>query len=441
MAPVRENISETDAVDNSLISIEGRVMRRGMLVLWLLLGVVFLSLSTLLAIQPDFLSETLISILGGVILAAAGLTVIAFRVIDDYQPPISHFLLSLSMIVSSGVIFVFFPNQGIVLPGLDGDITPQLATISLFFLVTFAAVWAGLLFYWENPAHNRQLAVQYFTWVSVLIPLGVLAFFIVYTILEGSAVITWDFISSASDLMRGEIGIFPAIMGTFSLIIGATVFAVPLGVGAAVFLTEYANRGWIKQAVGVTADCLWSTPSIVFGLFGYVFLVPRITGHSTLLAGQIILAAMLLPLTIATSTEAITAVPDEFRNGSLALGASKWWTIRRVVLPSSVPSIVTGVLLGIGRIAGETAPIMLIAVASHTNAPDFFSLSAPYFHLGPLFSEVDALPYRLYAIYKAGVGGSLQEAWGTALVLIVLVLLFYGLGIIVRSYYRRNRGW
>jgi len=150
---------------------------------------------------------------------------------------------------------------------------------------------------------------------------------------------------------------------------------------------------------------------------------------------------MLLPLTIATSTEALSAVPDEFRNGSLALGASRWWTIRRVVLPSSVPSIITGVLLGVGRIAGETAPIMLIAVASHTDAPNFFSTAPPYFHLGPLFSEVDALPYRLYAIYKAGVGGSIQEAWGTALVLIVLVLMFYALGITVRSYYRRRRGW
>ncbi|MBS3788677.1 phosphate ABC transporter permease PstA [Candidatus Bipolaricaulota bacterium] len=441
MSPVDENISETSVVDKLFVSVEGKLMRRLMLALWLVMGMVFLAISTLTAIWPNFLSNVVISTLGAFLLVAVGLTIVAFKLLKEYQPPMIHFLLSLFLIAFSGVVFLFFPNHGLEIPALEGDVTPQLATISLFFIVTFATVWTGLLFYWENPAHNRQLAVQYFTWVSVAIPLGVLTFFIVYTIMEGSSVITWDFISSASDLMRGEIGIFPAIMGTFSLIIGATVFAVPLGVGAAIFLTEYAKRGWIKQAVGVTADCLWSTPSIVFGLFGYVFLVPRITGHSTLLAGQIILAAMLLPLTIATSTEAITAVPDEFRNGSLALGASKWWTIRRVVLPSSVPSIVTGVLLGVGRIAGETAPIMLIAVASHTNAPNFFSLSPPYFHLGPLFSEVDALPYRLYSIYKAGVGGSIHEAWGTAMVLIALVLMFYGLGISIRSYYRRNRGW
>lgn len=412
-----------------------------MIGVWFSVSVLCLTSSALLAMDPDFLPRLAISSLGWLLLAVVGLTVLIFKKLDDYQPPTGHFVVSTFLLILCGTVFSFFPDQGVVLPNLEGDITPKLANISLFLIVAFSAAWAGLLFYRENSAQTSQLAVKYFTWLSTMIPLGVLVFFIVYTIMEGSAVINWQFISSKSDLLRGTVGIFPAIMGTLSLIVGATVLAVPLGVGAAVFLTEYAKRGWIRQAVGVTADCLWSTPSIVFGLFGYVFLVPRITGHSTLLSGQIILAAMLLPLTIATSTEALSSLPDEFRSGSLALGASRWWTIRKVVLPSSVPSIVTGVLLGIGRIAGETAPIMLIAVASHTSAPNFFSSSPPYFHIGALLNEVDALPYRLYSIYKAGVGGSIQEAWGTALVLIVIVLMFYGLGIVVRSYYRRKRGW
>ena len=412
-----------------------------MIVFWFALASTFLFSSGLLAVNPGAISDRVISILGVMLLVGTMASILAFLFFDSYQPPISHFSVSTFLLVLGGIVFVFFPDQGIVLPNLEGDITSELANISLFLITTFAGIWAGILFFRENPAQNRELAAKYFTWLSVLIPLIVLIFFITYTVIEGSSVINWYFISSGTDLLRGRVGIFPAIMGTFSLIVGATLFAVPLGVGAAIFLTEYAKRGWIRQAVGVTADCLWSTPSIVFGLFGYVFLVPRITGHSTLLAGQIILAAMLLPLTIATSTEALSSVPDEFRSGSLALGASKWWTIRKVVLPSSVPSIITGILLGIGRIAGETAPIMLIAVASNTSAPDFFTTSPPYLHIGPLFSEVDALPYRLYAIYKAGVGGSIQEAWGTALVLIVLVLMFYGLGITVRSYYRRRRGW
>ncbi len=424
-----------------MVSVSDRVLKNGMMGIWFSLSGLFLFLSGLLATHPGVLDPGIFFGFGIAVIVTVGLTFLAFNLVDTYQPPLAHFVISILLLSLGGVVFTFFPDQGVVLPGLEGDITPMLANISLSLIVTFASTWAGLLFLRENPAHNKQNAVKYFTWLSVLIPLGVLVFFIGYTITEGYSAINWYFISSGTDLMRGRTGIFPAIMGTFSLIIGATVMAVPLGVGAAVFLTEYASRGWIKQVVGVTADCLWSTPSIVFGLFGFVFLVPRITGHSTLLAGQIVLAAMLLPLTIATSTEALSSVPDEFRNGSLALGASRWWTIRKVVLPSSVPSIITGVLLGIGRIAGETAPIMLIAVASNTEAPQFFTASPPYFDAGALFQEVDALPYRLYSIYKAGVGGSIQEAWGTAMVLITIVLMFYGLGITVRSYYRRERGW
>lgn len=408
---------------------------------WFTLAGVSLLASGWLIVEPEAISSGIMSTFGGVLLMGIVASFLVFGFDEEYQPPISHFIISISLLLLGGLVFLVFPDQGVSLPSLEGDITAKLANLSLFLIVTFASIWEGLLFYHENPAQNRELAVKYFTWLSVLIPLGVLIFFITYTIIEGSSAINWYFISSGTDLMRGKVGIFPAIMGTFSLIIGATVLAVPLGVGAAVFLIEYAKRGWIRQAVGVTADCLWSTPSIVFGLFGYVFLVPRITGHSTLLAGQIILAAMLLPLTIATSTEALSSVPDEFRSGSLALGASRWWTIRKVVLPSSVPSIITGILLGIGRIAGETAPIMLVAVASNTSAPNFLDSSFPYFHLGPLFREIDALPYRLYSIYKAGVGGSIQEAWGTAMVLIVIVLMFYALGIVTRTYFRRKRGW
>ncbi|MFP4136457.1 MAG: phosphate ABC transporter permease PstA [Candidatus Acetothermia bacterium] len=418
-----------------------RILKNGLMAIWFSLSGLFLALSGALATRPGIIPSEALVVFGVAVIGAVGLTFLSFILLEDYQPPLVHFAISSLILIIGGSLYTFFPDRGLVLPGLEGDITPMLANISISLILTFASIWAGLLFIRENPAQNKQNAVKYFTWISVLIPLGALVFFLVYTIRAGYPAINWHFISSGTDTMRGKVGIFPAIAGTFSLIIGATVLAVPLGVGAAVFLTEYAKRGWIKQIVGVTADCLWSTPSIVFGLFGFVFLVPRITGHSTLLAGQIILAAMLLPLTVATSTEALSSVPDEFRHGSLALGASRWWTIRKVVLPSSVPSIVTGILLGIGRIAGETAPIMLIAVASNTDPPRFFTSAPPYFNVVALFQEVDALPYRLYSIYKAGVGGSIQEAWGTAMVLIVVVLLFYALGIIVRSYYRRERGW
>lgn len=417
------------------------VLKTSIYSLWFLISLCSIPGILLLIRDTDALSTLSLNVIGSVILSLTLLTFLANFLIEDIQPQFGQFVFALVLMGFTGIVFVFFPNQGVKIPNLEGEVTSILATLSLFFVLAVGSGWLGFLQIRDNSALNSQSAVKYFTALSVIVPLAVLAFFIVYTITEGSGVITWRFISQRSDLMRGTAGIFPAIMGTLWLIIGATLFAVPIGVGAAVFLTEYAKRKWIKQLVGITADCLWSTPSIVFGLFGYIFLVPRITGHSTLLAGQIILASMLLPLTVATSTEALMSVPNEFRRGSLALGSSKWWTIRTVVLPSAVPSIVTGVLLGIGRIAGETAPIMLIAVTSHTTAPKFFSLEAPYFHLGPLFREIDALPYRLYSIYKAGVGGSIQEAWGTALVLIAIVLLFYGLGIMTRSYFRKRRGW
>lgn len=418
----------------------GSLIRKITYLFWFAVAVSSVFLIGLLITRGKVFTDQALLVIGIVLIAAIILTALLQFSVSELRPQMGQFLLAAPLIFLTGVVFVFFPNQGAELPNFEGNITPKLTTLSLFFIIAVGGGWIGFLLIRESPALNSQAATKYFTGLSVAVPLIVLIFFIGYTVSEGSSVISWRFISQKSDLLRGTAGIFPAIMGTVWLIVGATVFAVPIGVGAAVFLTEYAKRKWIKQLVGITADCLWSTPSIVFGLFGYIFLVPRITGHSTLLAGQIILASMLLPLTIATSTEALMSVPDEFRSGSLALGSSKWWTIRTVVLPSAVPSVVTGVLLGIGRIAGETAPIMLIAVTLHASAPKF-SLEAPYVHVVPLFREIDALPYRLYSIYKAGVGGSLQEAWGTAMVLIALVLLFYGLGITVRSYFRRRRGW
>jgi len=408
---------------------------------WLGMSAFFLSLFGLTATgYPEVLFRLAVP-LGAITVALAALTLAMSLFTPWLKAPAFEIATSLLLAGGAGLGLIFFLNKGFGLPLFEGSITPQLTNVLILLFGALAAGWTAFLSPRENPALNTQSAVKFFTALSVIIPIGILIFFIAYTINSGAPILSWRFVSTRTDYLRNLPGILPAIMGSVWLIVGATIFAVPLGVGAAVFLTEYASRRWVKQLVGVTADCLWSTPSIVFGLFGYVFLVPRITGHSTLLAGQIILGAMLLPLTIATSTEALTAVPDEYRSGSLALGASQWWTIKKVVLPSSVPSIVTGVLLGVGRIAGETAPIMLIAVASQTGAPSFFSLKPPYFDLSALFREVDALPYHLYAIYKAGVGGSIQEAWGTALVLIGVVLFFYAFGISVRSYYRRRRGW
>jgi phosphate transport system permease protein len=247
-------------------------------------------------------------------------------------------------------------------------------------------------------------------------------------------------------------GVMPAIMGTIWLVVGAVLFAVPLGVGAAVFLTEYAERGRFTAIIEIATNGLWSTPSIVFGLFGFAFLVPRFAdGSQNILSGQLVLGFMLLPLVLITSREAILAVPKAHRDASAALGVSRWETIRSVVLPSAAPGIVTGVILGVGRIAGETAPILLTI-----RGPNFpraipgviesfrFTSTPPFVANDALLQPASALPLQLFATIQAGASPRPEEytqaefGWGVALVLLLVVLGFYAIGIASRIYFRRQ---
>jgi len=261
------------------------------------------------------------------------------------------------------------------------------------------------------------------------------------------------FVMNGVALFNDFQGVLPAIVGTVWLVAGAVTLAVPLGVGAAVFLTEYADRGRFTQVVEVATNGLWSTPSIVFGLFGFAFLIPRFGNGKSLLSGMITLGFMLLPLVVITSREAMLSVPDEYRDASAALGVTKWQTIRSVVLPAALPGVVTGVILGVGRIAGETAPILL-TMAGGTFIPGSqtvdviggfqFTTSPPFVANPALLEATSALPYQLYALISAGVGassnvGNAEEfRWATALVLLMVVLSFYAIGIATRYYFRRQ---
>ncbi|MDG5776691.1 phosphate ABC transporter permease PstA [Haloarculaceae archaeon H-GB2-1] len=240
-------------------------------------------------------------------------------------------------------------------------------------------------------------------------------------------------------------GILPAIVGTVWLVVGATLFAVPLGVGAAVFLTEYAEQGAFTSLVEIATNALWSTPSVVFGLFGAAFLIPRLGGDRSLLAGMLVLGFMLLPLVLITSREAILAVPDEYRDASAALGVTKWETIRSVVLPAAMPGVITGVILGVGRIAGETAPLILV-LGSTLNSSEpiavldgFTFTAAPPFVGNPaLLAETASLPTQIWAVIAAGVSGSPSMGWATAFILLMVVLAFYAVGIVSRTFFRRK---
>ncbi|EMA55944.1 MULTISPECIES: phosphate ABC transporter permease PstA [Halococcus] len=262
----------------------------------------------------------------------------------------------------------------------------------------------------------------------------------------------WPFAMEGVAITNPVNGVAPAIVGTVWLVVGAVTFAVPLGVGTAVFLTEYAEQGRITALVEIATNGLWSTPSVVYGLFGLAFLVPRIGNQSTLLSGMIVLGFMLLPLVVITSREALLNVPDEYRDASAALGVSRWETIKTIVLPAAMPGVITGTILGVGRIAGETAPILLVLTGEPFPAegPDLLDFSAGFTSSFPfvevsainpdaLLQSATALPYQLFATITAGVGDVSEGfRWGTALVLLLVVMSFYAVGIASRIYFRRK---
>jgi phosphate transport system permease protein len=261
--------------------------------------------------------------------------------------------------------------------------------------------------------------------VIVLICLGII---LAYIILNGWSAISWDFLTQGPINNGRSGGIFPALIGTLYLVGGAILIALPLGMGAAIYLTEYTREGRVTKIIRAGADLLNGTPSIVFGLFGFAFLVLYLNLGFCLLAGQITLALMILPTIIRTTEEALKSVPQSLREGSLALGATQWQTIRKVVLPPAAPGVLTGAILGIGRSAGETAPILFTAVV--------FSGGIPSSVLQPVM----ALPYHLFylAMY---IPGSERNSGGTALVLLMLVIGIYLIAIILRNHYKKKMKW
>jgi len=256
--------------------------------------------------------------------------------------------------------------------------------------------------------------------------LAILVIILGYIIINGFPAISWEFLTQPPRDLGRDGGIYPAIVGTLYLVAGAILIALPLGVGAALYLVEYTREGRITRLIRTGVDLLNGTPSIVFGLFGFAFIVLYLTVGVSLLAGQITLALMILPTVIRTTEESLKNIPQSLREGSLALGASRWQTISKVVLPPAVPGIVTGAILCIGRAAGETAPIMFTAVVFSTR---FLPTSE--------FQPVMALPYHLF-ILATNVPGASTNQYGTALVLLALVVGMYAIAIIIRTHFQKK---
>jgi len=253
-----------------------------------------------------------------------------------------------------------------------------------------------------------------------------------YLVAHGIKAITWEFLTKAPRDSMTKGGIMPAILGTFYLTLGALIVALPLGIGTAVYLAEYARTGRFTRLVRIGINCLAGVPSIVFGLFGLAFFVIFMKFGSSILSGTLTLGILIMPTIIGATEEALKAVPQTFREASLALGVSKWSTIWRIVLPNALPGILTGSILSLGRAAGETAPIMFTAAT-------FYTARLP----SSIFDEVMGLPYHIYVLATAGT--QIEETrplqYGTALVLMIMVLSMNLVASTLRIYIRRRKRW
>jgi phosphate transport system permease protein len=256
-----------------------------------------------------------------------------------------------------------------------------------------------------------------------------LAIIVFFMVKNGWRAITWEFLTQAPTDSMTKGGILPCIIGTLSLSIGAIAVSLPIGVASAIYLNEYARPGKFLRIVRLGINNLAGVPSVVFGLFGLAFFVIYLKMGESILAGSLTLGALTLPVIIGSTEEALKSVPNTYREASLGLGATKWQTIYRVVLPAAMPGILTGAILGVSRAAGETAPIMFTAAV-------FFTPHLPT----SVFDKIMALPYHIYVLATAGTDIELTRPlqYGTSLVLIALVLGMNMIAIIWRAKLRKR---
>ncbi len=275
---------------------------------------------------------------------------------------------------------------------------------------------------------SQKFAFGFFTLLSYLV-VAILFVILGFIIIKGGSVISWDFLTKAPEEGMTKGGIFPAIVGTFYLIVGSSIISFPIGIMSGIYMNEYATNGKVVRFIRIMTNNLSGVPSVVFGLFGMSLFVNALDWGDSIIAGSFTLALMSLPLIIRTTEEALKSIDDSFRHGSLALGATKLQTIRRVVLPMAFPNIITGLILSVGRVSGETAPILFTVAA-------YFLPQLP----GSIFDQCMALPYHLYVISTSGtdIEASRGMAYGTALVLIAIVLVVNLLANLLRNYFAKK---
>ena len=276
---------------------------------------------------------------------------------------------------------------------------------------------------------THKLAVGVLTVVAAIVVIPILLV-IVYVVWQGLPALSWVFLTEAPRNGMKEGGIMPALLGTIFLTLGTAIVSFPLSIATAIYLAEYAGDNRLTRWIRMAIVNLAGIPSIVYGLFGLGAFVLFMGFGTSILAGSLTLGIMTMPVVISTAEEAVLAVPQQFRTVSLSLGASRWQTIRYQVLPHALPGIITGIILGLGRAAGETAPILFTVAA-------FYLPELPR----SIFDQTMALPYHLYVISTQVPGMPLQIQYGTALVLMLIVLSFTLIATLVRTQMRRRREW
>ena len=275
---------------------------------------------------------------------------------------------------------------------------------------------------------SQFIAFSMFSIISFMV-VAMLFLILGFIIVRGIGVINWTFLTAMPKEGMTAGGIFPAIVGTFSLIIGSMLFAFPIGVLSGIYINEYLKESWFKSFIRMMTNNLAGVPSIVFGLFGMALFVNKLKFGDSILAGSLTLGLLALPVIIRTTEEALKSVDDSLRIGSYALGATKLQTIYKVVLPISFPNILTGLILSMGRVSGETAPILFTVAA-------YFLPKLPH----SIFDQVMALPYHLYVLTTSGTNmeASRPMAYGTAFVLIAIVLMFNLIANALRRYFGKK---
>lgn len=253
---------------------------------------------------------------------------------------------------------------------------------------------------------------------------------VIYIVVKGAPAINWEFLTAFPKNGMREGGIMPAIIGTFYLTLGTAIFSVPLGVLAGIYLAEYAKESALTRIIRIAIINLAGIPSVVYGLFGLGLFVVFLKFGSSILSASLTLSIMTLPIIISTTEEALRSVPNSFRVVSISMGATKWQTVRRIILPQSLSGIVTGIILGLERAAGETAPILF------TGASFFL----PMLPQSPMDATM-ALPYHIFVISTQVPGMSIQVQYGSVLVLLVFVLGMNLAATLIRSRARAKRQW